>query len=69
MLLLVANVIINSIRALLVRVHNVSNVDTVREPFYMLLPWVIIVTPPPLKPSATIETAGFISVPYKEMKD
>ena len=58
-----------NIRALSVPFHNVSSVDTVREPFDMLLPRVIIVTQPPLKPSTTMETAGFISVPCEEMKD
>ena len=62
-------IIIINIRVLLVPVHKVSNVDTVQEPFYVLQPRVIIITQPPLKPSTTMETAGFISVPCNEMKD
>ena len=61
--------IISNIRPLLVPVHNVSNVDTVWEPLDVLQPRVIIVTQPPLKPSAKMETAGLIMVPCKETKD
>ena len=59
----------SKIRALLVSVHNVSNVDKVWEPLDVLLPRVIVVTQPPLKSSATMEVAGLISVPCKETID
>ena len=58
-----------NIRALLVPLHKVSNVDTVWEPFDVLLPRIIIVTQPVLKTSTTMETADFIIVACKEMKD
>ena len=61
--------IISNIRAFLFPLHNVSNVDTVWEPLDVLQPRVIIVTQPPIKPSATMETAGLIMVPCKEIKD
>ena len=53
----------SKIRAFVVSVHNVSNVDTVWEPLDVLLPRVIVVTQPPFKSSATMEAAGLISVP------
>ena len=54
---------------LLVPIHKISNVDAVWEPFDVLLPRVITITQPPLKPSTTILTAGFISVLCNEMTD
>ena len=65
----VAIITCSKIRASLVSVYNVSNVDTVWEPLDVLLTRVIIVTQPPLKLSATMEAAGLISVHFKEMID
>ena len=36
------------IRLLCIPFHHVTNVDAVREPFCMLLPWVIIIPKPAL---------------------
>ena len=60
-------IIISKIRALLIPLHNISNVDTVREPLDVLLPRVMIVPQPSPKTSTAMETAGLISVPCKVM--